>query len=759
VGREALLDRLIARLTSGDASVSTGGTGGAGKTTLAVKLAHDPRILAHFTEGVLWAALGKDPTIEAILADWAGALGLDVSGMAEPADRAKAIKNAIGARRVLLIIDDVWDESASSVLRCGGPNCAHLLTTRDDGIARAFAGPAATEKVPELEPDPAFELLQRLAPEICASDPEAARALADAVGGLPLAIELLGGYLGDPEHSGLTALRTEALREMSEPARRLKLARERLGGRPGERPTLEQTIALSLDDLPEEVVQAFYCLGAFAPKPDTFAVAAAEAVANASVFSVLLKRNMIESPDGEHLSIHPVIAEYACGRMPTDIVTKHRRAYMALLYNVRKDWRTVELAYGQVRHAWINCDDISDKVDLVYLAGSYQRRRGLWDEQINWGQEALLLALKGHLMPDVAALSNGLGLTYQHRGQWQKALECYERAMQIQEGAGNEAALATSLHNIGGIYDSLGHRQKALQYYQRALSLREALEAPAEVAVTLNNIGDMYESWGDRQVAIEYFERSLKLLEEADDLQKLAITLGNIGGLWNGLGQHEKALTYYERALPICEAEGDRQTIAITLGGMGLVYHSLKQLQKALEYYQSALLIHDELGSRDRIAQTLGNIGSVFNLRGEHGRALEYHERALALLEEIGDRPGIGSMLGNIGFTYNALGHPQEAVEHYTRALSINQEVGNKPSEAVTRFNLGHTYWAQGKLPEALEHLRRCVELDEIVQHPDLEKDRVVLRQIEAAIAAQSSMAGRARTILVQWLKRALNLG
>lgn len=40
-------------------------------------------------------------------------------------------------------------------------------------------------------------------------------------------------------------------------------------------------------------------------------------------------------------------------------------------------------------------------------------------------------------------------------------------------------------------------------------------------------------------------------------------------------------------------------------------------------------------------------------------------------------------------------------------------------------------YRAQGHLAEAVEALRKVVELDEQRQHPDLESDTAILRQIE----------------------------
>ena len=37
------------------------GAGGYGKTTLAQALCHDPEIIAHFPDGILWTALGQKP--------------------------------------------------------------------------------------------------------------------------------------------------------------------------------------------------------------------------------------------------------------------------------------------------------------------------------------------------------------------------------------------------------------------------------------------------------------------------------------------------------------------------------------------------------------------------------------------------------------------------------------------------------------------------------------------------------------------------
>ena len=114
------------------------------------------------------------------------------------------------------------------------------------------------------------------------ADLEAVKALARTVDGLPLALELLGGYLAVPENSLLPQLSQAAVAEMMDPRRRLQLAQERLGGS-GEEETLQETIMLSIEGLRElengaELERAFYALGAFAPKPEQFSWQAAAEV-------------------------------------------------------------------------------------------------------------------------------------------------------------------------------------------------------------------------------------------------------------------------------------------------------------------------------------------------------------------------------------------------------------------------------------------------------------------------------------------------
>ena len=74
-GRDELLIEMTQRLTSGDSiALSAQGLPGVGKTTLAIKLANSKEIREHFSDGILWAGLGKNADAMRYLAIWADEL-------------------------------------------------------------------------------------------------------------------------------------------------------------------------------------------------------------------------------------------------------------------------------------------------------------------------------------------------------------------------------------------------------------------------------------------------------------------------------------------------------------------------------------------------------------------------------------------------------------------------------------------------------------------------------------------------------------
>jgi hypothetical protein len=235
---------------------------------------------------------------------------------------AKTVENAsavlaglIRNKRMLLIVDDVWEAQHVIPFKVGGRNCAMLITTRNTRVAQDLAPtPDDIYRLAELSEEKAIELLQRLAPDVVAKYPDASRELARELEGLPLAIQVAGHLLNSEASFGFDASQLLAeLRdgakviEAKAPADRSDLASETT-------PTVAALLEKSTERLDTPTRDCFAYLGVFAPKPATFDLDAIGAVLQTddpkAIVRQLVDRGLLE-PVGGRFQMHALLVSHA----------------------------------------------------------------------------------------------------------------------------------------------------------------------------------------------------------------------------------------------------------------------------------------------------------------------------------------------------------------------------------------------------------------------------------------------------------------
>jgi Domain of unknown function (DUF4062)/Tetratricopeptide repeat len=184
-GREDLLAELDARLADGDGwepqVVVLHGLAGAGKTSVALAYAH-----RHLAEtGITWQFAAQD---SAVLAGGFGELAATLGTREGAGDPVVGVHGALAASRAewLLILDNAPGPEAVEAFLPPTGRGRVLITSRN-----ALWPPEQAVEVPVLDLDVAAGFLAARTGD---TDRQAAAALAEAVGGLPLALEQAAAY-------------------------------------------------------------------------------------------------------------------------------------------------------------------------------------------------------------------------------------------------------------------------------------------------------------------------------------------------------------------------------------------------------------------------------------------------------------------------------------------------------------------------------------------------------------------------------------
>jgi CHAT domain-containing protein/Flp pilus assembly protein TadD len=109
------------------------------------------------------------------------------------------------------------------------------------------------------------------------------------------------------------------------------------------------------------------------------------------------------------------------------------------------------------------------------------------------------------------------GQQYNRSGEFQKALDCYNQALQLFKEMANQSGEANVLNSLASIYRFLGEKEQALNNYNQALKIFQKIKDLSGEMMTLGYIGELYYALPDKPSAAKYFEDKLKIMKTIEN--------------------------------------------------------------------------------------------------------------------------------------------------------------------------------------------------------------------------------------------------
>jgi tetratricopeptide (TPR) repeat protein len=316
---------------------------------------------------------------------------------------------------------------------------------------------------------------------------------------------------------------------------------------------------------------------------------------------------------------------------------------------------------------------------------------------------------------------------------------------------------------LADAYAGGGRFAEALPVFEATLSDREAIFGPQhpETMTARLNVARSLNAAGREPEAIALYEQVLEARERAGGSghqETLAVRV-QLAAAYEVAGRRGDSIRLYEQALADAERElgpTHRDTLSARVGLAG-AYLAAGQAREAIAAFQRALADQERTAGADDPATltTRASLASAYRAAGRPKEAISAGERVLADLERVlgADHPDTITARGSLGYAYRTAGRPKEAIPQYERVVADRERLltaGHRDTLAA-RAILGAAYQQGRRLREAITTYERVVADSERALGPG-DIDTLTTR---CNLAAAYYEAGR-MTDGVKVLRRAL---
>ena len=667
VGRRRELAEL-SQLLAGSRVLTLTGSGGIGKTRVALELAH--QLESEYAAGAVFIDLA--PVFDAALVPQAVAATLDVS--ARPGESVTdSVRKHLQPSRVLLVLDNcehvltACAELADLLIRTSS-SLQLIVTSREPlrihGETVWVVPPLAANESVELFIERAKAAVA--ATRMTSEDIDTIRKICSRLEGIPLAIELAAvrvPALGVAHVADLLADRLDFLSRGS----RLDSPRHQ---------TLRAALDWSYTLLDSSEQRLFVRLTVFAGSWSLDAARAVCASGEISSYAVLdglvglVDKSLVlaeESGGQRRYRFLETIREYAVERLAAsgDSEQTHSR-HASYFHAIAEESAVTRLG---VRYP--------GDVARVHL------------EHAN-------LSVALHWLLDEGMIEQGMRLCQALSGFWlaqgflREGDEWLARFLARPEEV-SPHALADGLHAWGRLAEYAGALDRARQLFERSLSASVAHSDAKVSARALCGLGDVALHHGRYGEALDLFRQALDAARAADSAPETAHALLCLGRATSLLGDVQRSSAWLEQALTIERRLADRWGVAYALNELGQQARRAGQLEQAQALLEECHVLWRQAGTRMGERAAIMNLALVTLERGAIVRSAELACESLEIGHDMHD-DGSATTVRCIEIAAQIL----EALDSTRTAVSLvasatlRRDVLGAPQPAVEQPELDH---------------------------------------------------------------------
>jgi predicted ATPase/class 3 adenylate cyclase/DNA-binding CsgD family transcriptional regulator len=352
--------------------------------------------------------------------------------------------------------------------------------------------------------------------------------------------------------------------------------------------------------------------------------------------------------------------------------------------------RRLEAEHDNLRAAlrWSLLEDAPTPTRLSgqRLAGALWRfwwMRSHLTEGSHWLETALAIVETGdeagrHARATVVVGSSMLALTLR---DYERTVARSNEALTLLGSAGAPALRSLALGMLAIGIEARGDFDRAQELFEQSLAIAREAEIVWLVGWMLGLLGRAAMLHGESERATALLEESLEHLERCGDRQGASWSLQYLGTVAERHGEHERAIGLFEAGLAASRDAGDKQGVAWALGNLGRLLRTVGAYGRATAMLGESLFVCRAIGDQWGVAWALGNLGRVALAQHDYQRATALFEENLVLCRDLAGRERrVPYALHYLGVVALELGHTERAARLFGAADAVRERVGRPPS-------------------------------------------------------------------------------
>ena len=721
-GRKDIVLEVMGRTWAAGDSICLYGERGAGKTSLAIELAH--QLSPKYPDAQFYINLmdvGDKPLpVSKAMGHVLRALFPREAIPDDPAELTQRYGAALKGKRFLMLVENVSKPSQVKRLLPGNSGLMIFTSASKVLVSGSFAKP-----VKEFFPDEAELLLFYLAPQAKRWGSE----INDLCGNSPLAISLAGSYLR--ENPDLPA--EMLIRELSEEKRLLKPEGEfELAEDKNKKDVIDRNVEpifnIIFRDMRKETATVFRKLALFSGCFDEKAVASITGDKDGDHLRRLVSLKLVEHDTlNKRYFFHELIHKLISAEIrPSEKILVHRNLafyYFELLREAndlyQNDEDALESALNLFDLNWSNiqagqkwsAQKSSEDTKIAKLCGDYCKEaralmpmRHTTGECIEWNESALTASRESENVESEKNNLLSLGVQLHSLGYYDKAIEYLEEAQGLSCKLGHVADEKMSLDLLGQCCLSTGKFERAIECFTKVLEFVRLEGKTSKEMEVLHLLAQACFKGNDFERAELNFKLSLEKAQKLGNKEFQTEVLDDLGRLCTTVKKYQTAITYLKEAKTLAHQANLKKKEMSILENLSLTYMQMGKHKKAIECLDGAFEISRKLGDNRGQGIILKKMGDYHKSLKEYSSAIEKHERGLPKIRKFAVLPLEYSLLENLGNAYLELSRFEKSMICFRHSRSLGKKDSDRYMEAKAVWNMSRTCQESGETQEALSY-------------------------------------------------------